>query len=544
MPEALVAEQTTQPRSASLDQLISARAATDGGRRFLWTPRGELSYRDAEVEIESLAVGLQNRGIGVGDRVALFMGNSIEQVVLWLAVNRVGAVSVPINTGLTGELLARAVRGVAPSLMVVDHSLLGSCGDLVRELRGQGVPVHVNVSDRDATTDTGGGLPRLGAIGAAGAVDRPDLDQLAPAVMLFTSGSTGVPKACVLSRRYVLRAGQLHGKYLGLTDDDVLFTPFPLFHIDAATLTVAAAAAAGATAALSPRFSASRFWDEVRACDATVFNYMGATANILWKQKPHLAERDHRVRLAWGVPMPACGPQWEDRFGFPLVEVYGLTDAGVPCYQPLDEPHIPGSCGRVIPEYDVRIGDESGQPLPPGSVGEIMIRGNEPGLLMNEYFAMPDETREAMRGGWFHTGDLGRLDDQGNLYFCSRGKEVIRRRGENIAATNVERGIDSNSNVMESAAVGVPSELSEDDIKVFVVPKAGSRLTAQNLVEHARVTLPRYMVPRYVEIVDELPKTPTQKVERVRLAALPLTSRTWDADINDYVKTIHLQDES
>lgn len=173
-----------------------------------------------------------------------------------------------------------------------------------------------------------------------------------------------------------------------------------------------------------------------------------------------------------------------------------------------------------------------------------MIRGNEPGLLMNEYFAMPDETREAMRGGWFHTGDLGRLDDQGNLYFCSRGKEVIRRRGENIAATDVERGIDSNSNVMESAAVGVPSELSEDDIKVFVVPKAGSRLTAQNLVEHARVTLPRYMVPRYVEIVDELPKTPTQKVERVRLAALPLTSRTWDADINDYVKTIHLQDES
>jgi crotonobetaine/carnitine-CoA ligase len=513
---------------AGLDVLVAARAGSSGERRFLWTPDEELTYREAHDRAERLAAGLQQRGIGAGDRVVLLMGNSVEQVVLWLAVNRVGAVSVPVNTALTGDLLARAVRTVTPALLVIDDALLPTAAAMVAELRVAGVPVHVN------TPGSG-----LGALTAAGPAYRPDLDDLAPAVMLFTSGSTGVPKACVLSRRYVVRAGQLHAKYLRFTDDDVLFTPFPLFHIDAATLTVAAAAASGATAALSPRFSASRFWDEVRACGATVFNYMGATANILWKQPPGPADREHRVRLAWGVPMPACGTEWEARFGFPLVEVYGLTDAGVPCYQPLDEPRVEGSCGRVIPEYDLRIGDEAGEPLAPGQIGEIMVRSREPGLLMNEYFAMPEATASALRGDWFHTGDLGRLDERGNLFFCARGTEVIRRRGENIAASDVEHAVDAHPDVVESAAVGVPSELSEDDIKVFVVLRGGARLSAEGLVEYLRSTLPRYMVPRYVERVDELPKTPTEKVERVRLAARELTAATWDAEIRDHVRTSH-----
>ena len=201
-------------------------------------------------------------------------------------------------------------------------------------------------------------------------------------------------------------------KYLGLREGDVLFTPFPLFHIDAATLTLSAAIAAGATAALSKRFSASRFWEEVRASGATVFNFMGATANILWKRPPSEQDTRHSVSMAWGVPMPACEPGWQDRFGFPLIEVYGLTDAGVPAYQDISRPRVPDSCGRVIEEYDIRIGDEFGKPVTTGRVGEILLRSREAGLLMTEYFGMPDETAKAFRGGWFHTGDSARLDHE------------------------------------------------------------------------------------------------------------------------------------
>jgi crotonobetaine/carnitine-CoA ligase len=352
--------------------------------------------------------------------------------------------------------------------------------------------------------------------------------------MLFTSGSTGVPKACVLSHHYLLRQAQLHVTNLRLQPTDVLYTPFPLFHIDAATLTVGAALVAGATAALSRRFSASKFWDEIRDYRATVFNFMGATANILWKQPPTPTDRDHPVRLAWGVPMPACGPSWQDRFGFPLVEVYGLTDAGVPAYQPLDEPRREGSCGRVIAEYDVSIRDADDNPVPPGQVGEITISSPEPGLVMNEYFAMPEATREAMRGGRFHTGDLGYLDTGGHLYFVARGKDVIRRRGENIAATDVDNAVASHPDVREAAAVGMRSELSEDDIKVFVVAQPGAQPRPEDILAHCHGLVPTYMVPRYVEFIDQLPKTPTQKVERFKLAARPLGENTWDSELQPH----------
>jgi crotonobetaine/carnitine-CoA ligase len=466
-----------------------------------------------------------------GDRVVLLMGNSIDQVLLWMALNRIGAVNIPLNTGLVGDVLVRAITLVRPAALVVDDDLLpvlASAFDalgpswpiFVRKAAGEAVHQAAPLETRPLTDLE---RPMVEAAGPAG-------DPLSPAIMLFTSGSTGVPKACVLSHRYLVRQAQIHAKYLQFDADDVLYTPFPLFHIDAATLTAGAALVTGATAALSKRFSASRFWEEVRKFEATVFNFMGATANILWKQPVTPKDRDHRVRMAWGVPMPACGPQWQERFGFPLVEVYGLTDAGVPAYQPLAEPRRPGSCGRVIAEYQVRIAHESGAALPSGAVGEILIRSDEPGLVMNEYFEMPEATERAFRGGWFHTGDFGRLDEDDHLYFVARSKEVIRRRGENIAASDIEEAINQHPDVLESAAVGVPSELSEDDIKVCVVPKPGASLAPEDVLAHCRSALPRHMIPRYIELLGELPKTPTEKIERFKLAASPFTPSTWDVD--------------
>lgn len=514
-----------------LSDTFAVQALARPTKRFLWTPEETLTYGEADARVEAYAAGFQRSGVGSGDRVLLLMANSAAQVLVWLALDRLGAVDVPVNSALSSDLLARAVRTVRPVFIVVDADL---AGDLAGALDGSehsaiDTCVHGDVEVARRHLPAARALVELAVPGDG--VERPEPDELDPAVMLFTSGSTGVPKACVLSRRYVVRAGELHVKYLGLREDDVLFTPFPLFHIDAATLTVSAAIAAGATAALSKRFSASRFWDEVRASGATVFNFMGATANILWKRKPSEQDTHHAVRMAWGVPMPACEPDWQARFNFPLVEVYGLTDAGVPAYQDIHRPRVADSCGRVIDEYELRIADEAGAPVRTGDVGEILLRGREPGLLMTEYFEMSEATERAFRSGWFHTGDSARLDADGNLFFASRAKEVIRRRGENIAATDVEAAIDAHHDVQESAAVGVPSELSEDDIKVFVVRQPGSRLTPEDVHDHCASVLPKYMVPRYVEIVDALPKTPTEKIERARLAASPLDSATWDANV-------------
>ncbi len=286
----------------------------------------------------------------------------------------------------------------------------------------------------------------------------------------------------------------------------------------------------GATAAIASRFSVSGFWEEVRAFDATVLNFMGAMITLLWKQPPESTDREHRLRLAWGVPMPTWEQKWLERFGFPLYEVYGLTDAGVVCYDPVDRPRRPGTCGRVIDEFDVAIGSSAGELLAPGERGEILIRAKEEGTVMTEYLAMPAETAEAFRGGWFHTGDLGRLDADGYLSFDGRSTDSIRRRGENISLTEVETAVLEHPDVVEAAAIGVPSELTEEDLMVVVVQRPGSALTQERLAEFCTERLPAFMVPRYIELAAALPKTPTEKIEKFRLREQGVTTQTWDRE--------------
>jgi crotonobetaine/carnitine-CoA ligase len=355
--------------------------------------------------------------------------------------------------------------------------------------------------------------------------------ELETATLLFTSGTTGPSKACALSHRYLVRQGQLHAKYMGLGEDDVLYSPFPLFHIDAATLTVSAALSVRATAALGRRFSASGFWDEARAVRATVFNFMGATLTILWKRQATPRDRDHQVRLAWGVPIPEWQSEFEERFAIPLRQVYGLTDGGIPVYDPLDrEQQRPGYAGRVIDEYEVRIDQSRRRPGDPDGVGEILIRGREPGLVMNGYYRDPTTTAATVADGWVRTGDLGSLDDDGFLKFHGRLSDSIRRRGENISAFEVEELVGSHPDVVEASAVGVPSEMTEEDVLVCVVRRPGTSLTAQSLFAYCLAKGAKHMAPRFIRFVPQLPKTPTQKVQKFALRADGVTLDTWDAE--------------
>jgi crotonobetaine/carnitine-CoA ligase len=316
---------------------------------------------------------------------------------------------------------------------------------------------------------------------------------------------------------------------------DVFYCPYPLYHVDALAVTVTPALYHATTAAIGVRFSATRFWDEMRRYQATVFDFMGSTLALLWKREPRPDDRDHSARLGWGVPLPDFAPAFEERFGCALTDGYGSTDAGIPVVGVPGKPKPAGACGRAVEGYEVAILSPDGRRLPPDQSGEIAVRADEPHILMEGYVGDPDATLRTWRGLWHHTGDRGRLDASGYLYFEGRIGDSIRRRGENVSAQELEELIQSHPDVVEAAAIGVPSELTEEDIKVVAITRPGSGLAAPAFTGWMADQLPRYMRVRYVELVDDLPRTDTQKVMKAALRARWRTPGTWDAEQASYL---------
>ena len=295
-------------------------------------------------------------------------------------------------------------------------------------------------------------------------------------------------------------------------------------------LTVGPALVLGTTAAIGERFSTSGFWDEIRRVGATVFDFMGATLTMLHKQPPSPSDGDNPVRLGWGVPVPEFADEFERRFGLQLVELYGSTDVGVPIYHPVDRPRRPGSCGVAVDAYDLALVDGDGVPVPDGEAGELVVRPREPSLIADGYFGMPEATLRSRRNLWFHTGDLLRRDADGYYSFVGRTSDSIRRRGENISAFEVEEVVKLHPGVLDAAAYGVPSEFTEDDVMVAVVPRPGHGLDPADLAAFCAGRLARHMVPRYVDVVADLPRTPTEKIRKDVLRDRGVTATAWDGD--------------
>ncbi|WP_412520841.1 AMP-binding protein [Actinomadura madurae] len=475
-----------------------------------------VTYRALAADVRRLATSLANRGIQRGTVVALLMHNSVDMVRTWLALTHLGAVAAPINTEFRDQILAQVLRISDAMLLVADDDLLPTAVDVAPTPTELASYADI-AAPRDSSADSH-------------VLEPVEADGRDTAMLLFTSGTTGRSKACALSHRYITRHAEIFCEQLGISDEDTLFCPFPLFHADATIFTVAPSLTCGATAALEKRFSASRFWDQARAHGATVFDFMGATLTMLYKQAPSPNDRRHTLRLGWGVPLPEWAPDFEQRFGVELIEVYGLTDAGIVLYNRPGEPRRPGSCGRAVPPFEVRLQDGHGFETTPGETGEICIRASEPGMLLTEYLGMPQETLEAFRDLWLHTGDLARQDEDGFFYFVGRSKDIIRRRGENIAAGDVEAVLVQHPAIREVAAIGVPSPLTEEDLKVCVVVQPGHTLSPQDLLRYATAHLPRHMVPRYLEIYPTLPRTPTEKVAKYLLKQRPFSDSTIDLD--------------
>ena len=495
----------------SFAQELEKAASEAFDKPFLRMATGEWTYGEIAGAAASLATGLRALGVRHRSNVSVLLPNCMEFVVTWFAISRIGAVMAPVNSSLRGRPLLDALALVESEVVVVHESLWPHFQDIRSELKsvrevvvvGNSIPGTHDWSDLCATPSDG--LPPQ-------AVHFSEL-----CLLLYTSGSTGKSKAVSIPHRYVLRQAQGVIDGLGLRTDDVLYCPYPLFHLDAAVMTVAPALLLRAVAAIGERFSVSRYWEEMRQFQATVFDFMGATLTMLWKQPPGPQDRQHRARLGWGVPLPSWAPEFEARFGCRLVELYGSTEVGAILYTPQQEERRLGSCGKVLGPWRVMLADDEGFEVPVGTPGELLVRPEEPSVLMDGYWGQPEQSLNVLRNQWFHTGDILRKDADGWFYFVGRQKDIVRRRGENISAAEVEQVIETHEDVLECAVIGVPSELTEEDVMAWIVLRPGAALTPSALAEWCVTRMAGFMVPRYIRMVDQLPKTPTDKPEKATL---------------------------
>lgn len=515
----------------SLAEELRRAARQTPDKPFIRMVTGEWTYAQVDRQSDALAAGLFAQGVRQGNNVSLLLPNCIEFVLAWFALAKLAAVCAPLNTSFRGQTLTNAINLVESRLLIVHTSLWPQ----FEEVRSQLATIRQIVvveGAGDASTQSWTELVNQ----PHPVPEYPNATFSSLCLLLYTSGTTGRSKAAMISNRFVLRQAQGVIEGLALRPDDVLYCPYPMFHLDAAVMTLAPALLLRSVAAIGERFSVSRYWDEVRAFKATVFDFMGATLTMLWKQPPSPKDRDHFARLGWGVPMPQWAPEFEARFGCRLVELYGTTEVGGIIYTPQNAPRRPGSCGKATPPWEVKLIDDQGFDVPAGTPGELVVRSNEPSILMDGYWGMPEATREAFRDQWFHTGDVLTQDADGWLYFVGRRKDIVRRRGENISAAEVELDIELHPDVLECAVVGVPSDMTEEEVMACVVLRSGSTLTPHDLTDWCASKMAKFMIPRYVRILPSLPKTPTDKIEKFKLREQG-TALAWDRNQPNHTST-------
>lgn len=481
-----------------VDALTVNELLTIGADRWpekMWcrTSEGTMTRPEARESGARCAGGITAHGVEPGDHVVIVLPNGLDFVRAWFGVAMSGAISIAVNPRAVTEL-SGIVDRLSPKMLILDPSLgvpsLRPETSFVSELMEHAPVAPATVQPPSAVT------------------------------YIQTSGSTGKPKFVIETHRMYAMGAVAFPWWLGLGEADVMLSALPLSHMNAQLYSMLGSYASGSELVLLPRFSASTFWDDVVRYGATQFNSIGAMLEILLRQEPSQVEQHHRVRLCYSAPAPAPARHRaiEERFGFRLVVGYAQSESPFGLVAGPDTPL--GSMGqpRQHPTLgsinQVRTVDDSGALVPPGTVGEIVLRNpaTTPG-----YYGQPEETNRILRDGWLHTGDLASADAEGNYFFAGRTKEIIRRRGENITPAEVENVLNTHPMVSVSAVIGVPSELSEEDVKAFVLARDGCSPSARDLRSWCEERLPTYKCPRYIEFVESLPLTDSQKIAKSAL---------------------------
>jgi crotonobetaine/carnitine-CoA ligase len=512
-----------------LPTLIRDRAAAEPERVFLQHVDGE-QWTYAEYHREALrwAAAFERLEIAAADPVVVMLPNTLDACAIWLGLGWIKAYDIPLNTAYRGRILASLVAHTEARVAVVASEFV----ELFLEVQDE-MPKLERMIVIGEQPDGHGPTPRWQVSDSAEVLDEMLLSDEDPpkqwdiGTILHTSGTTGMSKGVLVPW------AQLHSLSIGtipldeMGTEDAWYSPFPMFHASGKMSVYAMALVNGRTV-LRDRFSTSEYWDDVKRFKCTTSLLMGTTAAFLGGQSRSDADAENPLRFALVAPLPVDPAAYGERFGIRVCSVFNMTEISSPIWTAWDVKD-PQSCGRVREGFECRVVDEHDVELPHGEVGELVVRSREPWTLMAGYYKRPDATAEAWRNLWFHTGDLFRRDEQGYFYYLDRKKDSIRRRGENISSLEVEREVDDYPGVLECAVVGVPSELVEEEVKVTLVSSSETPVEPHELIEFLTKRLPGFMVPRYVEILEQLPKTPTEKVRKEVLRESG-SAGTWDRE--------------
>lgn len=503
------------PMDRVFSVVVERWAAHDPDRECLVQDDGiTLTYGELDRAASTIAAGLRELGVGVGDRVATLLENDLRVVQIGIALSKLGAVEVPVNPALVGASMRHVLADADPTASVVAPRFRDA---LTAALPDGGAPVLVSAGPLDGSAEAGP-TPSVEEMLAGPAEElrtSAEVRASSPTAIMYTSGTTGLPKGALLPHHHCFRIAQRTAGALALTTEDTLISILPLFHAGGRYMNVGACLLSGARCGFVRRFSGAAYFDQARAFGATVMHAVVSVGHFLLAQEPSAADRDHTITRGLLAPRPtAVGDAFTERFGFEVFEAYASTESNISVFN-LDGRK--GACGRAYPPYRVRIVDEHDRELPAGETGEIVVDCDEPWSTFSGYWNQPATSLEVLRNFGLHTGDAGYLDADGFLHYVDRIKDMIRRRGENVAAQTVEDVVNMIDGVAESAAYPVPSEFGEEEIAVAVVARAGHAPTSQQIVTVCREKLPRFAVPRYVRLVDDLPRTETGKIQKFRL---------------------------
>ncbi|MDE2361276.1 MAG: AMP-binding protein [Hyphomicrobiales bacterium] len=481
----------------------------------------EWSYDHLLAQTRTAAAGFQKLGVEHGARVLAWLPNGSDQARVWFGLNYIGAVFTPINLAYKGRLLEHVIENSDAAIMVVHR-------DLVARLDG------IDLHKVKTVIVIGGDAPlrpdvmKLGPAALDGDVStlrRVEVKPWDTQMIIYTSGTTGPSKGVLTS--YVHTHAMTQALYYIGEDDRDLIT-LPMFHVGGASL-LYGMLIRGASAAIVDAFDTRSFWNVVRETKVTTATLLGVMAPFLLKEPASAGDRDHGLRTALMIPLSEDPSEFSQRFGVAIYSAFNMTEISMPLITGAN-PRLTGTCGRLRAGVEARLVDENDLEVPVNAIGELVLRTARPWAMNHGYNRNPEATARAWRNGWFHTGDAFRRDEDGNFFFVDRMKDAIRRRGENISSFEVEAEICSHPLVREAAAVAVPNEYSEDEVLAVLSLVEGKTLDPAELIRYLAPRMAHFMIPRYVRIIETLPRTPTQKVEKYLLRNAGVTADTWDRE--------------
>ena len=516
----------------SYGKIFEDKAAANAGKTAIITEHEEITYDQLDARINSVGNAFVHMGVSKNDKVCVMLPNRPEFLYTWWGNAKLGGVTVPLNTALKGESLRYIIDHSDAETIVLSQRFVPVLTEIRQSLPQLKRLIVLRESDPQADpmpTDTIDFQELLSAPTASPMreINSEDIDSI-----MYTSGTTGLPKG-VVHRHSRCYGGFILPIVTGYGATDRVYNTLPLFHVGGQNM-VWMALVSDTSVALAERFSASRFWDDVRRYDATFTLFLGAMIPILMKQPPRSNDADNPLRIALSAAAPKnVWDAFEQRFNSKIVELYSQTEGGFIINTDAQAEGKVGSMGKPGAGYEMQIVDANDQELPPGAVGELIYRPKD-NRTLTEYYKNPEATAEKTRGGWIRSGDLAYQDADGYFFFVDRKNDFMRRRGENISSFEVEKIVNRHPDVLESAAYAVPSELGEDDVMVAIVPQPGKRIDPTEFMAYCETNMTYFMIPRYVRMVVAFPKTATERTMKYQLKTEGVTADTWDREAVGY----------